>query len=250
VTSTVRDRGPVLAVVQARMGSTRLPSKSLRPLAGRSTLGWVVRAAAAAEEIDGVVVATTDGAEDDVLAEHAESLGASVVRGSSDDVLSRYLTALDVFDPAGVVRLTADCPLLDPAVIDLAVRTWRGDATVDYVSTILFRTLPRGLDVEVVSADALRRVDPLAHAHHRAHVTSYIYSHPDRFRLLGLVFGPEASTGRVTLDTEPDAAVLDALAAGLGDAPPAWRDVVAWLADHPEIAALNAHVEQKALEQG
>lgn len=240
----------VLAVVQARMGSTRLPSKSLRPLGSSTTLEWVLRAAARSEQLADVVVATTDQPEDDILARCATDAGAHVVRGPTDDVLSRYLLAVDTYAPDAVVRLTADCPLLDPHVLDLAVSTWRHAPGIDYVSTIMFRTLPRGLDVEVVSAGALRRAGATATDHHRAHVTSYIYTHPEDFGLLGLVFGPRESALRVTLDTEQDAQVIDAVVAALGDEPPPWREVVAWLERHPEVVALNAEVEQKPLEAG
>lgn len=250
MTSPDRSGATVLAVVQARMGSTRLPGKSLRPLAGRTTLDWVLRAAEQSHEVAGVVVATTTLQEDDAIAEHAERAGARVVRGAQDDVLSRYLLAVEAYEPDAVVRLTADCPLLDPAVLDLAVATWRHAPDADYVSTILFRTLPRGLDVEVVSAEALRRADRVARDHHRVHVTSYVYTHPEEFGLTGLVFAPRENTLRATLDTDADARVIDAVVAALGDAPPAWRDVVRWLDQHPEVAALNSEVRQKPLEAG
>lgn len=240
----------VAAVIQARTSSTRLPNKILRPLAGRAVLGWVVRAAQSATQVDEVVVATSTDPSDDPVEEWAEPLGVSVVRGSLDDVLGRFVGVLDSHVPDAVVRLTADCPMLDPQVIDMAVATWRANPRLDYVSSILHRTLPRGLDVEVVAAPALRRVDRLATDFHRSHVTSYIYTHPTEFDILGLAFTPPADHFRVTLDTEDDARMLDALAAGLGDRPPTWREVTAWLEAHPDVAALNAEVTQKALDEG
>ncbi|MBB2924154.1 cytidylyltransferase domain-containing protein [Cellulomonas cellasea] len=243
-------RARVTAVIQARCGSDRLPAKVLLPLAGRPVLGWVVRAARTATEVDDVVVATTTSPEDDAVEDLARSWGVSVLRGSPDDVLSRFVAVADRDRPDAVVRLTADCPMLDPAVIDTVVRTWRASPHYDYVSSVLHRTLPRGLDVELVTADALRRIDELATAHHRVHVTSYAYSEPSGLDILGLSFASAGSTHRVTLDTAADAQMLAALADGLGDAPPAWRDVVRWLDEHPDVASINAGVRQKALEQG
>src|SRR5665811_2153806 len=188
------------AVIQARVGSTRLPGKVLEDLGGRSVLEWVVRAARAATQIDTVIVATSTMAADDAVAGLADSLGVPVVRGSEDDVLSRFVAALDAHPADAVVRLTADCPLLDPTLIDAVVGAWAAAPTHDYVSTVLVRCLPRGLDVELVSAQALRAVDRMATGHDRVHVTSAIYADPTAFSLLGLCVTPPANDLRVTLD--------------------------------------------------
>ena len=241
----------VAAVVQARSGSTRLPGKVLRPLGGRPVLSWVVRAAQVAGCFDDVVVATSTLPDDDAVARLAGEAGAAVVRGPVDDVLDRYLLALDAHPADAVVRLTADCPLLDPALLRTVVAAWRAapDAA-DYVATTLHRTLPRGLDVELVTADALRRAGREARAHDRVHVTSYVWGHPELFRLSGLVVSPAAADLRITLDTLEDAALLDALVAAVGDRPPPWRELVSLLRAQPELVALNAAVEQKSLEEG
>lgn len=251
---TVRSASPaaparVVAVIQARTGSSRLPGKVLLPLAGRPVLGWVVRAAQAATGVDEVVVATSTASGDDVVADLAGSLGFRVVRGSELDVLSRFVAARDVTGADAVVRLTADCPLLDPALVDAVVGAWRADPALDYVATTLVRTLPRGLDVELVSAAALATADAVARDHHRVHVTSALYATPGEYRTLGLVVAPDAHDLRVTLDTAQDAALLDAVATALGDAPPSWRALVALLRSRPDLVALNADVRQKALEE-
>lgn len=238
-----------LAVIQARMGSTRLPGKVLRPLGGRPVVGWVIRAALEAGVFEGVVVATTTAAEDDDLAEVARGLGAGVVRGDTEDVLSRFVLALDTFPTAAVARLTSDCPLLDPAVLRAAVGAFAA-AEVDYLSTVTPRSLPRGLDAEVVSADALRRAAGEASGADRAHVTSHIYRHPSDYRVAGLVFAPDASDLRVTLDAPEDAALLDAIVAELGDPAPSWREVVALLRSRPDLVKINAGVVQKELSEG
>jgi spore coat polysaccharide biosynthesis protein SpsF len=240
-----------VAVVQARMGSTRLPGKILRPLGGRPVLGWVLRAASAAVRIDDVVVATTTEVADDATEGLCRDLGVAVHRGSVEDVLSRFLGAVDDEAPTAdtVVRLTADCPLLDPALVDAAVGAFAA-ADVDYLATTQPRSLPRGLDIEVVSTAALREASAEATGVERVHVTPFVYQHPDRFRLAGLVFHPDSSDLRVTLDTVEDAALLDALIDRLGDRLLPWREVVAALRDHPELVALNAAVRQKELAEG
>jgi len=238
------------AVIQARTGSTRLPGKVLADLGGHPVLEWVVRAARAATRVEEVVVATSTLAGDDAVAELADSLGVPVVRGSEDDVLSRFVAALDAHPADAVVRLTADCPLLDPTLIDAVAGAWAASPSHDYVSTVLVRSLPRGLDVELVTAQALRAVDRMATGHDRVHVTSALYADPTAYRLLGLCVTPPADDLRVTLDTPEDLVLLRALVAELPDAPPAWREVVATLRARPNLVAINAAVQQKPLEAG
>jgi len=238
------------AVIQARTGSTRLPGKVLEDLGGRSVLEWVVRAARSATQIDTVVVATSTAPGDDAVIELADSLGVAVVRGSEDDVLSRFVAALDAHPADAVVRLTADCPLLDPSLIDAVAGAWAAAPIHDYVSTVLVRSLPRGMDVELVTAPALRAIDRMAVGHHRVHVTSGLYADPTAYRLLGLCVTPSAHDLRVTVDTREDLALLRALVAELPDAPPAWREVVAVLRARPDLVAINSGVGQKPIEAG
>jgi spore coat polysaccharide biosynthesis protein SpsF len=245
----------VVGIIQARMGSQRLPGKVLRPLAGRSVLGWVVRAAQESRGLDELLVATSDRPEDDAVVAECARLGVRCVRGDRDDVLSRFIHALDTVDAeAGpvdaVMRFTADCPLLDPALIATALRVFRAEPGLDYLSTALHRVLPRGLDVEIASAAALRRVHTLATAHHRVHVTSYLYTHPDQFRLLGLTFLPDHSDLRVTLDTIEDWRLIEAVVAHFGDRTIPAGDLIRFLLDNPQIRALNQAIRQKELVEG
>lgn len=238
-----------IAVIQARMTSTRLPGKVLRDLGGTPVLGWVVRAARDSGVLDRVVVATSVDGTDDVVADAARALGADVIRGPLDDVLDRFILAVDAFAPEAVVRLTADCPLLDPAIIAMVVRAF-DPKDLDYMSTGIERSLPRGLDVEVCSAEALRVAAAHATGADRSHVTSYLYREPSRFRVAGLVFEPRAGHHRVTLDTVEDAAVIDAIVDEIGNRAPSWHEVIALLDRRPDIVAFNAHVEQKPLDDG
>ncbi len=245
--------GRLVGVIQARMGSTRLPAKVLEPLTGDdaagSVLGWTVRAARAAGCLDDVVIATTTGAEDDAIVAVGAELGVDVVRGPVEDVLTRFLLAVDGRSADAVMRLTADCPLLDPAVLAVVGAAVRS-GSVDYVSTGTPRTLPRGLDCEAFPIATLRRLDELALDYHRTHVTSYAYTHPDEFRCAGITFAPPASHLRVTVDTPEDLALVRAVVAGLGDGPHPWQSVVGFLEARPEVVALNASIEQKALAEG
>jgi spore coat polysaccharide biosynthesis protein SpsF len=237
----------VNAVIQARHSSTRLPGKVLRPLAGRSVLSWVVRAAAATANVDTVIVATSSAADDDPVAEEAASAGAAVVCGPLDDVLARFELAAATHPCDALVRLTADCPLHDPALIAEVVGLWLGDPELHYVSNVVVRTLPRGFDAELVRRDVLAEQNEQATGAHREHVTSGIYTRPARYRCAGVIAAGDDSDLRVTLDTPQDAALLDAIVAELGDAAPSWRKVVALLRSRPDLVALNAAVAQKPL---
>jgi len=238
-----------LGIVQARMGSTRLPGKVLRQLAGRTVLERVVRAARDSEVLDELVVATTDESTDDAVVAECERIGVPVHRGPVDDVLTRFLGVLDAHDSDTVLRFTADCPLLDPELIALAAKVFAAAPYVDYLSTSIARTLPRGLDVEVVRTDVLRSIDKLATDHHRTHVTSYLYSHPEDFTVLGLTLQPDLSHLRLTLDTPDDWRLIEAIIEHFGDVSVPVRTLTDWLAHRPELTVLNAHVEQKTLVQ-
>ena len=238
-----------VAVIQARVGSTRLPRKVLRPLGDRTVLAWVIAAAQASGQCDDVVVATSTLPDDEAVAAAAREQGVRAVLGPADDVLTRYLMAIDATNADVVVRLTADCPLLDPAIIAMCIRAF-DPALVDYLSTNHPRSLPHGLDVEVAAADALRAASAVADGVHRVHVTSYLYTHADEFRVAGITFSPPADDLRITLDEPDDATLLDAIVAELGPRASSWREVVALLRSRPDLVALNAHVRQKTLDEG
>lgn len=241
----------VNVVIQARASSTRLPGKVLRPLGERSVLGWVVRAARQTRGVDTVVVATSDAPDDDAVAEEALRQGARVVRGPLDDVLARFLVACEEYPADAVVRLTADCPLHDPALLTQVVALWRARPELDYVSTTLVRTLPRGFDAELVRVPVLVEQARRPEGPHREHVTYGVANDAETYACSGVVTAPRADDLRVTLDTEDDWALLEALVRELsrrhGEGPFAWRDVVAVLRERADLVALNAHVEQKEI---
>jgi spore coat polysaccharide biosynthesis protein SpsF len=241
----------VVAIIQARMGSTRLPGKVLLDLCGRSVLAHVVTRAMAAPHIDRVVVATTALAADDAIEAEAERRGARIYRGSEHDVLSRYYHAAIREQADVVVRITADCPLIDPELVGAMVAKFvsrKGSERVDYLSNTLKRTFPRGLDAEVLSIAALEHAwRETASPEDREHVTPYLYRHPERFRLENHAGARDASHLRLTLDTAEDWALIHRVVQALDGGTRIVRteEVVRFLDEHPEIAALNAAVVQK-----
>jgi len=241
-----------VCVIQARTGSTRLPGKVLRLLGPRPVLAWVVEAARDSGVCDEIVVATTAAAGDDEVAALATSLGALAVRGPVDDVLTRYLIAADAagaHDEDAIVRLTADCPLLDPTLIAACARAF-DPGGIDYVTTEHERSLPHGLDVEVVRAGVLHHLDTIAAGSDRTHVTSYITAHPDDFDIVTVGVEPPCADLRITLDEPADAELLDAIVAELGNKARDWHATVALLRARPDLATINAHVRVKPLAAG
>jgi spore coat polysaccharide biosynthesis protein SpsF len=237
-----------LGIIQARMDSSRLPNKVLRKLGNRTMLERVVRAARQSGVLDELVVATTVEAGDDAIVAECERIGVPYRRGPVDDVLARFLGVLDDYESDIVLRFTADNPLIDPALIARAHRVFVA-AGADYLNTSIAHTLPRGLDVEMVRTPVLRAIDALATEHHRVHVTSYIYTHADDFDVIGLTLQPDLSHLRVTMDTEDDFKLIEAIVEHFGDEPVDYRKLTAWLTAHPELIEINAHVLQKALVQ-
>ena len=237
----------VVAVVQARMGSTRLPGKVLKPLRGRPVLEHVLKRVQQARLVSETVLATTVLEEDNELASLALALGAQLVRGPVDDVLTRYAMAATTFGAEHVVRITADCPCIDPEIIDRVVEAHLG-AEVDYTSNTHPRSFPHGLDVEVVSKSALMSAnDHAKRPEDREHVTSFIWSQPGRFRLLNVAAKPEETMPelRVTLDTPEDYAMLQAVFDLLETDDFHAVDLVRLVRRYPWLTRLNAGVRQK-----
>lgn len=239
-----------VAIIQARMSSMRLPGKILAPLGNSTVLGWAVRAAQHAATVDLVVVATSTDVEDDATEAECERLLVPVVRGPLDDVLGRYVIAARRYPAAAYVRLTADCPLLDPGIIDQCVTLLQHSPALDFTSNAILASFPRGFDVEVMTASALEQANAAATGFHRVHVTSWITDHPEIFRIAGIVGTLGAQDLRVTVDTKEDLQVVRSIVEALGDRVLDATAVTFWLRNHPEVVALNRDVLQKELNQG
>lgn len=215
-----------VAIVQARMGSSRLPGKVLIPLAGRLVLDHVVTRVMAAERIDDVVIATSVLGGDDAIADYCEARGWACVRGPETDVLTRYAEAVRVSNADIVVRVTSDCPLFSPLILDQMLRAF-DHSSMDYMSTNWpERTFPVGLDCEIMLGSALLAIAATAHdPYDREHVTPHFYRNPGRYRLAGHACARQLSHLSITLDTAED-----------------YQRLIELLAAHPELADPNANV--------
>lgn len=240
----------VVAIIQARMGSTRLPGKALKDIAGETMLARVVARARCAHLLDEVVVATTTKEADEAIVAECERVDAPVFRGSEEDVLDRYHQAAKALEAEAVVRITSDCPLIEPGVIDRVVHTFLAKPA-DYASNSLSRTYPRGLESEVIGMAALARTWREAkESYQRVHVTPYIYENPALFRLVSITADRDYSTYRWTVDTQEDLDFVREVYARFGDDDSfSWREVLALLEREPELMALNRHVRQKSLQE-
>ncbi len=235
-------------ISQARMGSTRLPGKVLRPAGSDTLLGWHLHRLR--QTGLPIYLATTVLAADDVLAEYGAAQGVPVTRGSADDVLARYQQcatehALDV-----VVRVTSDCPLIAPELLAEGVARYLAAADPRlYLSNVLERTYPRGFDFEVFSAALL--AEAAAHAtrpEDREHVTPYLHQNrPGTVRFAHLTRPADASAYRLTVDTADDYTLIKRLIEDHHAGALAAEALIALLAAHPELVALNAHVAQKKM---
>jgi spore coat polysaccharide biosynthesis protein SpsF len=240
-----------IAIIQARMGSTRLPGKVLRELGGETVLARVIIRVRRMRMIDELVIATTTERADDPIVETADRRGALVFRGGEEDVLDRYYQAACSFKADFIVRITADCPLIDPEVSDHAVQQFLS-VRPDYASNVLERTYPRGLDTEVLTMSALERAwREASEPYHRAHVTPYIYRNPEKFQLLSVTGEADHSQQRWTLDTPEDLEFLQAVYARLGGQEDfGWRDVLNLVKREPALSEINRQIAQKALLEG
>jgi spore coat polysaccharide biosynthesis protein SpsF (cytidylyltransferase family) len=228
------------AIIQARMTSTRLPGKVLEDLGGEPLLARVVERALRATRLDQVGVATTDRATDDPVADFCRQSGILCFRGDEDDVLDRYRQAAAAFGGDVIVRLTADCPLLDPAVIDRVIEGFES-ADCDYASNTVKPTFPDGLDTEVFTRKALETAwRDAALTSEREHVTPFIWKRPEQFRIRSVEQAVDLSALRWTVDDAADLQFVRAVFAGIEPGQTAMEDVLALLRRHPDIGSINA----------
>jgi spore coat polysaccharide biosynthesis protein SpsF len=234
------------------MTSSRLPGKVLEPILGVPMIGRQIERLRRATSLDGLVVATSADPADDPLVAYVSSLGVPVVRGSLDDVLGRFVSVLDEFEPEIVVRLTADCPLASPTVVDRVVSAF-DESISDYVSNTLQPTWPDGVDIEVVRASALRWVaansdDP----HEHEHVTLGVYRRPERFRCVNVAGDVDLSALRWTVDNADDLAFVRAVYGELFPANPEFDvdDVLALLTGAPALSRTSANAARNAALDG
>ena len=232
-----------VAVIQARMGSTRLPHKVLMDLGGETVLARVIRRLSRSRMVSELIVATSDSPGDDAIVRECERLGVSCFRGSEHDVLDRYYQAARAAVAESVARITSDCPLIDAELVDDTVQIFE-EQRADYASNVLPRTY-----AEVFTVAALDRAWRQSHEpHQREHVTPYFYEHPETFKLAFTRNESDYSAYRWTLDTAEDLELLRNIYSRFGNQDNfGWREAVMLMEREPKLAELNAHVMQKSL---
>ena len=228
-------------ILQARTGSTRLPRKVLRKILGKTILEHIIMRLNAAKMIDNIIVATTNAREDGEIVTIAGNLGTKSYQGSVDDVLDRFYWAAKQFSLQHIVRITADCPLMDPAVVDEGAAKYFSSGS-DYCSNVLARTFPDGEDVEIFSFAALEKAWKEAKlSYDREHVTTYIRNHPEKFKLANFRSDLNIADKRWTLDREEDfifiKRVYDALYAGNPSF--GMQDILNFLKENTAIEEIN-----------
>ena len=231
-----------VAIIQARNGSTRLPGKVMRLVSGRPVVAWVVDRVRAAAMVNEVLVATTADAQDDAMAGMLSDSGVKVLRGSTLDVLDRYYKAAREAKAENVVRITADCPLIDAKVIDGVLEVFFKSGC-DYAGNVLSRTYPDGQDVEVFSFRVLERAWREAKfPREREHVTIYFREHPEIFKISNLKYRYDWSRMRWTLDYPEDLAMIEKVFKAFKgrEIIVSMEEIAAFLEKNPQICALNS----------
>ena len=235
------------AIIQARMSSTRLPGKVLREINGKPMLIYMLERVAAAKKLDKVVLATTIDPSDDPIVELCAEHKILCYRGSLEDVLDRYYQAAKEVGADTVVRLTADCPLIDPKMIDCMIDIYK-DGQYDYVAntTPPKWTVPEGMDVEIFSFENLERIwRETTEASDREHVTFYMWQNPQIFSVFRYDLDRDLSKYRLTVDYPEDLKLVNAIVSELHSKSPLFsmEEIVEFLNNHPEVYEINANIK-------
>jgi len=237
----------IVTIIQARMGSERLPGKVLAPIIGTPLLALIIKRILSSRRLGTLVVATTTETRDDAVADLMSELGVNCFRGDPEDCLDRYYKAATEYEAEVVVRLTGDNPLIDHQFLDWVVNAFlTTEPQSDYLITSS-SSFPLGLSVEVFSFSELEvawqeTLDPAL----RAHVTPYLRRHPERFQITNLTGPGDYSQMRWTVDTPEDLKFVRALYDHFGHDHFSWREAIAAVEDHPEWIEINQHVRQRS----
>ena len=240
-----------IAIIQGRMGSVRLPGKIMMPLCGQiPALGCMLARVKQSKQIDQLIVATTTNPEDQAVVQYLQGTNQEYFRGSEQDLLDRYYQGAKTFGAKSsdiVVRLTADCPVIDPDVIDDIVKIYKAGG-YDFVSnTLQPYSFPDGMDVEVFSFKNLERAWREASLpSHREHVTFYFWQHPDLFKIFYHKSDKDLTSYRLTLDYSEDYQVLQKVYEHFSGFEFSMQDILQFLDQHPEIRNINAALPQNA----
>lgn len=238
-----------IAIIQARMSSQRLPGKVLKKILGKSLLEHLALRLQGSKKLDALVLATSLDPSDDVVEKEARKCGLEVFRGSLEHVLERYYGAAQHFSADCIVRITGDCPLLDPQIVDGTLNYYQIHKEYDYVSTSGY---PLGMSAEVFSFSMLKEAYQRARfSHEKEHVTPYFYRHPEKKFSIGRFRLDPPVNYRLTVDTGEDFLLVEKIFESLYPQNPKFsiKDIFRLLENHPEWLAINAHIPQKTLPQ-
>jgi len=239
----------VICMVQARMGSSRLPGKVLHKLKGKPLIEHILESLSFSKEITQLIVVTTNNPQDNVLVDYLIKSDWKYFRGDEEDVLKRYVDAIKIFGGDYIVRITADNPLIDPEIVDEVIRNALNN-NVEYASNDLEKTYPLGYSVEVISRNVLEKLEELTtEKSFREHVTFYILKNPKLFKILN-VRAPDDlcyPDWRLTVDTKEDFKLLEIIFENLysKNQPIKYKDVVRFLKNNPNLLKINRHIKQK-----
>ena len=242
----------VVAIIQARMGSTRLPGKVMKKLVDKSVLAHVINRVEQSKLIDEIVIATTELERDEVIVKEAKKLGVNYYRGSEENVLSRFYYSAQENNADTIIRITSDCPLIDPYIIDELVRFYQEndyDLVTNAGSDLSQRTYPRGLDVEVFSFELLKTAFNNALKDYQLeHVTPYIYENKDK--IYYYKNDSDYSQYRLTLDEEADWKLIKKIYKKLykGEHNFYLNDIIRVLEKESDLKDINQNIEQKKIK--
>jgi spore coat polysaccharide biosynthesis protein SpsF len=239
-----------IAIIQARTGSTRLPGKVFLNLADKPMLVRCIERVQKSKKLDDVVIATTTKQADDKIVTLCNEEGWNYYRGSENDLLDRYYNAARKFSAKKIVRITSDCPMIEPLIIDQVIeKFFELLPDIDYVSNVFpIRTYPRGLDTEMLSFDTLERCwKEDTNPAYREHVTQFIQHNPQRFRISGIQNETDLSSMRWTVDTPEDLEFVQRIYNHFGNGNFTWIEALNFLHQHLELLEINRHIKQKVI---
>jgi spore coat polysaccharide biosynthesis protein SpsF len=242
---TKKNQNMIGCIIQARMGSSRLPGKTLMKLNKyRTTLDFVINQLSFSALLDKIVIATTNLEQDDIIEKNAKTLGIDCFRGSSDDVLDRYYHCAKKFQINTIVRITSDCPLIDPQIVDQVIRKYQYE-DYDYVTNTLIRSYPIGTDVEIFSFEILEKTWQKAILpSEREHVTLFIRNKKLNFKLGNLKNSKNLGRLRWTLDRVEDLNLIRKIVVKINKNPILMNDILNLFSLEPELIKINEHITQ------
>jgi len=232
----------LVAVIQARMGSTRLPQKALKKIKDRTLIEWIKYRLSFCKEVDKVVFATSENKDNDPLAQHAEEIGLDYFRGSENDLIDRLLKTARKFKADAIVRITGDCPLVDPSLVDKLVKIYRGKENIDYITNVLPPTFPDGIDIEIISTKTLERLDKeVKNPLYREWITTTIMENLDKFNILNISNEENLFHLRLTVDYLEDFELVEKIIGKLHQEGKIFylRDILDLFKKEPNLIKIN-----------